>query len=426
MKRYRPLTCAVSVLYLLLSALWASAETNSVPERTGQAGFQPRSKLGGPTSVPAQLEEDDQLTEPLFRFQQSDDFFQPWFDWKGAIDDRHGLRLGVAYTAVYLGASDTLPGNEEQGSTGIFRISGRWDLINKDKKNEGTLVFSVDHRHRLGTDVSASNLGWELGYNGIPATLFSDLNLVLIDLNWQQFLNDGKTGFVFGRYDPNDFLDVVGYANPWTTFLNLAVSFNTSVALPAAMFGVGGGHWLTDQVSIGGTINDANGSETTGSFEEGAEFYKAVETGWAPSRDDRYYKKLHVMAWHVDERENAGVDDGWGMTVGANWTFNKRWMPFLKAGVSEGTASLANASVSFGAIYKFFNSSDLVGLGVNWSQPSGTTLRDEEQWSNELFYRIQIGPNMAITPSVQLLVNPANNPDNDTIWIGGLRVRLAL
>jgi carbohydrate-selective porin OprB len=423
------LRASAFIVFSWLLPLAAQQAANSESQQTGQAGFQPRPNIGGPTSTGAQLEEDDQLVEPLFRFERIDNLFQPWFDWKGSIDDQYGLRLGSAYTTVFLGASETLPGNENVAASGIFRILGRWDLIGKDTPHSGALVFNVDNRHRLGTDVSPSNLGFETGYYGIPAVLFNDLGWLLVDFHWQQVINGGKSGIIAGRYDPNDYLDVLGYANPWTTFLNAGVMFNTSIALSDVAVGVGGGHWITDQMYIGATINDANGLlNELGAFKHGGEFYTAVETGWSPSREERYFKKFHVMAWHTDRREYAGVDEGWGMTAGANWTFHKRLMPFIKVGASDGAdqVKLLEASVSFGAIYKFFQTSDLVGLGVNWGKPTNITVSDENQWASELFYRLQVGQNMAITPTVQLIVNPANNPGEDTIWIGGFRARIAL
>jgi porin len=32
---------------------------------------------------------------------------------------------------------------------------------------------------------------------------------------------------------------------------------------------------------------------------------------------------------------------------------------------------------------------------------------------------------LAVTPNVQFLINPALNPDEDNIWVFGLRARLA-
>jgi porin len=69
-----------------------------------------------------------------------------------------------------------------------------------------------------------------------------------------------------------------------------------------------------------------------------------------------------------------------------------------------------------------------LGFGANWGQPNdalfGTDLRD--QYSFEVYYRIQVTKEIAITPDVQLLIDPALNTDEDKIWVFGLRARLSL
>ena len=49
----------------------------------------------------------------------------------------------------------------------------------------------------------------------------------------------------------------------------------------------------------------------------------------------------------------------------------------------------------------------------------------DDQYAVEAYYRLQVSKELAITPSVQLLINPALNPDEESIWVGGVRVRLA-
>ena len=70
----------------------------------------------------------------------------------------------------------------------------------------------------------------------------------------------------------------------------------------------------------------------------------------------------------------------------------------------------------------------MIGLAFNWGKPSETTwgsgLRD--QYAMELFWRWQLGAQLAITPDLQLLVNPANNPDAKSVWVLGIRARLAI
>jgi porin len=69
-------------------------------------------------------------------------------------------------------------------------------------------------------------------------------------------------------------------------------------------------------------------------------------------------------------------------------------------------------------------SSNLPGVGIGWGKPHDDSLRD--QYTAELFYRFQLAQNLAVTPDIQFLIDPANNPDHDFITVFGIRARLAL
>ena len=76
---------------------------------------------------------------------------------------------------------------------------------------------------------------------------------------------------IVGRYDPNDYQNVLGYVNPWTIFSNLAINLDASVALPDSSWGIGAGHWLNDTWYVLGSINDANGAGS-----DDLEFFKGA------------------------------------------------------------------------------------------------------------------------------------------------------
>lgn len=415
----------ILIALLTVGFIVSVAFADESPEQTGKSGFGKRGKLGGPSSPSAQLEEDDELKKPVFRFPWFDSALQPWFDFKGRLNERYGLQFGAAYTALYQGVNDAPSGAEDEAGVGIARMFGRWTLLGRGTENHGSLVFSVDNRHRLGTDIAPGGLGFNVGYLGVPGTLFSDVGTVLVDLNWQQALNDGRSGFVIGRYDPSDFMDVLGYANPWTTFQNLSILFNTSIALHDSSAGFAIGHFFTDQWFGLVTVNDGNGTiSDVGIFEDGAEFFTQAEIGWTPSKDQRYFRNIHVTGWHTDDRDKTAVEESWGFTVAANWTSeDKLWMPFLRSGWSEGSAPLMNATATIGLLHYIAHRSDLVGVGANWGNPSDTSLR--HQYTGELFYRVQLAQNLAITPSIQWLIDPALNPDENMITVFGLRARMA-
>jgi porin len=49
----------------------------------------------------------------------------------------------------------------------------------------------------------------------------------------------------------------------------------------------------------------------------------------------------------------------------------------------------------------------------------------DDQYAAEVYFRWQVADEIAITPSMQFLIDPALNPDEDTLWVAGVRARLA-
>ena len=156
-------------------------------------------------------------------------------------------------------------------------------------------------------------------------------------------------------------------------------------------------------------------------FFEEVDYFKYGEIGWTPSLEENLNKNIHLSVWHADESDKSGVDDSWGITGSAIWLFNDRWMPFFRVGWSDGEAPLMNKALNIGITYYLTSRADQWGAGIAWGDPSDHTLRD--QTTTELFYRIQLTQGLAITPSLQWIIEPALNPDEDDLWVIGIRVR---
>lgn len=407
------------------------ASITSIEPVEYKVGYKGNTKIGGPSSISAQLEVDDEIKDPAFIFPAADSFFQPWFDWKKQFNEDTDVQLGTDYSLLYQNASASLPNGESKAASGVFRLFGKWVVTGKGTQNTGSLFVRVEHRHKLGTDIPPSKLGGifdnpGIGYQGITGTLYTDVGAVLTDFNWQQSFNDGSSGVILGRYDPNDYMNIGGFVNPWTTFSNAAILVDNSIALPDASWGIAGGSWLGQQWHILGAANDANGLHDDNSFfADGSEFFTFAELGWSPTRGDRYFKKVSLTYWHADERVNAGVTEGDGFAFTTNWTFDKKWMVFLRGGKGSGAEAnrLLEKNATVGIIARF-HKSDLLGLAYNVGKPTGQVTTNQQV--SELFYRLQFSQGIALTPSVQLLIDPANNPNEDQIWVAGIRARITL
>jgi porin len=393
-----------------------SAETPIAPSaQRSSSGF------GGPSSVEEQLIEDATVREKVPRLQAFDQFLDPWFTFKSGLQEDHGLTLGFDYTSLLMGASSS-PG-ADHGFGGIARMFGTWTLLNPEGPYTGSLVFKGENRHRLGTDIAPQNLGFASGYNGLPGTAFSDYGWGVTNLFWRQSLGE-KLNIIAGVVDVTDYVDVYGMVNPWTQFQNLAFLTDPTIPAPNQGLGAAMGGTLGDHVYFVGGFADANGDPTKVPFDSfgKGEFFKHVELGWVSSHERRYFDNIHVTGWHVDERTDAGVPGGWGVAMSASHFFDDKWMPFLRTGYADGDAPLLSHSVSAGLGRFFPESKDLAGVAANWGKPADSSL--EHQWTGELFFRFQAAQNLAITPSVQLIGNPALNPDKNFLAYFGLRARV--
>jgi porin len=378
---------------------------------------------GGPNAVENQLREDAEVDRPSL--------FERWFKWKTGLTDEHGFSFSVDYSAVYLGASESP--DHDRASSGMIRFFGSWDLVGRGTKNTGAFVWKVEHRHAY-TDVAPSGFSFELGHIGLIEPPFSDQGLRLTNLYWRQRFDGGRFTLLGGFVDPTDYLDVYAMASPWTGFLNFAFSTGTTtIALPNEGFGLAAGAMLTDSIFLIGGLSDLNSDptdpwQTVDSFFSDHEYFKHIEIGWTPSQDRIYLDNVHLTLWHADEREEAAQPSGWGANISWTHYLKERWLPFVRAGWADDGGSLMQKSVSVGFGYQPNPGKNLLGFGLNWGQPNEDTWGPDldNQYTAEVFYRWQISKALAVTPDLEYLKNPALNPEEDSFWVFGVRVRLAL
>ena len=85
-------------------------------------------------------------------------------------------------------------------------------------------------------------------------------------------------------------------------------------------------------------------------------------------------------------------------------------------------------SVSAGLAYQKIAGHDVLGVGFNWEEPNEDTFGPglKDQIILEMYYHFQLAEQFALTPDIQFIQDPALNPSENSLWIFGLRMRLAL
>ena len=169
-----------------------------------------------------------------------------------------------------------------------------------------------------------------------------------------------------------DFLDVYGLVSPYTAFQNLAFNTNPTINAPNQGLGIAAGAKLGENFYVVGSIADANGDPSEPDFDvfETGETFKSIEIGYTSGGDRIYFDNIHLTFWQSDEAEDGSRAEDKGVAFSAAWFIDNTWMPFIRAGQSEGTAALYERSLSTGLGW-YRRNTDLAAIGLNWAEAKG-------------------------------------------------------
>ncbi|MGL6283267.1 MAG: iron uptake porin [Microcoleaceae cyanobacterium] len=126
------------------------------------------------------------------------------------------------------------------------------------------------------------------------------------------------------------------------------------------------------------------------------------------------------------ESNNVGLQMNWKISDGfqlGGW-YGVSWASAKDGGVEDLT--LMNGAITF-AFPDLFSEGSLGGLILGVPpmivDSDESDLEEDTPYHIEAFYRYQINDNISITPGFFVVINPNNNEDNDTIWVGTLRTQ---
>lgn len=384
--------------------------------------------MNGPDSVSVQLKNDSEEKADVLDLN----LLEKWKTWKAGITEKTGLGFGADYTAVGFAATSS-PGDDTSAS-GIARFYGSWAFLNHGAKNTGSIDFKIENRHSY-TDVPPAAFGFEVGYVGTPEPVFNDQGFRVNNLYWKQHFFDDRVGSRLGFIDVKEYFDVYALASPWTGFHNLAFSIgsNTMAVLPDGAFGAMVGGYLTDRIYAAVGIADRNTDPTDvfqgfDTFFNDFETFKSIEIGITGGGKQLFLRNVHVSLWQMDESEETDAPGGCGVTASASTVVDGKWLPFLRGAYAHEGGGAYEASVSAGFGYMNKPGGNLFGVGLNWGRPNSNTFPADldDQFTGEMFYRVQLAESIQVTPSIQLYSDPALNTDEDFIVLFGLRARVQL
>ena len=430
----------------MAAAAAQTADTDEMAAVPAQAAAsRDLSQIGrGPTSISNELElvnvEEDggDSAHPVL---------DRWYGFKERLKEQHNFEFGIAYSAIYQRASDTLVGGSrgvrllsniydylqlspvpavpvQDAGGGIVEFQGVWTLIHPNTPNKGFIAFDLEHRHRIASEIPPANLFLDAGSFWPSNAAYSEFDPSLLSLYYEQYLADGRIGFRIGKTIPFAIYDYFSLKNPKRDFSDGSLTLNPAIAWPTWGFGITLLVKPTEQTYILSGIHDLNGGPDRGveSFFELREYFKAVEIGW----DTKFSfgdGNAHIFYWHADRRKRQNLPTSQGITVAGEQSIG-RWLPFLRYSYSDGGAAALRHLVVGGLGIKevFGRKDDVLGIGFGWGEPILNELFVDQK-SLEVFYRMQFTKEFSLSGAVQYIKDPPLNLVTDDLTIFSVRGR---
>jgi len=352
--------------------------------------------------------------------------------WEALVQDpksrlaQYGLRYTLDQTLNYASLSDVVSGSGDLGYY-TFDLQAKWAVFDDARaRTAGWLSTQIEAKAALNNAARAQSAQTNIGSITNPSGTWSSVNGFRIpELAWQQSLGNGEVVIVAGMVDMGNYLDANAYANTGRgQFLNSALIDTMVVPLPGYNFSANV-QWqpTSDWYGIfGGSVGTATSGKAPWDNYDPDNWYLLGEIGYAP--DD--FLGLGPGVYRVQPfvaRTGGPVQGGLGFNfqqqLGRRSPFG--WFGrfgFGGSAVTSGasaqiaTGFVMNAPLEYAGLVPRL-SNDLLGVGFVWSQPSATTktVFHKNEYVLEIFYTLQLTPTIKLQPDLQLVWNPAFNPD---------------
>lgn len=386
--------------------------------------------LDGTLSVEGDLEDDEVPKASWFRF---DTTLTPWLEFKQNLQQNYGISIGGSYGILWQNYSQSFVG-EENAVGGKFTLNVAAQILNRGQADALTFDMAIEDRRPLGTDQPPLWAGFEAGSITATAATWGEFDLGVTQAYLRQNLFDGRFQYAVGKIFAPNFINAYPFFDDNRQFFNQNFTTSPTIPVPLRGFGLVGALYPTDNnLYVSGGMYTPYSSDTgwtIDSFFEKNDYFYNLEVGWSglagtgtpiQARGPMDANNFHVTAWYRDPLED-GSPEAYGVAFNANYTVGENTMLFARGGLSEGWLINRNIAVGFG--YRPTRApSDLFGVALGWANPTNDLLPD--QFTAEAFYRFQVTPQLAVTPDVQLIVDPSLDPTEDYLWALGMRARIA-
>jgi porin len=351
---------------------------------------------------------------------------EPWVQGAKYWLSARGLRYQIEQDFVYTGAPDTPSGSPNLGHYSM-KFFAKWAVYaDPVGGTAGWLSAQVDAQEGLGgagkNQTTQHNLGMLTSPDGLTS---NHRGFRVPELAWQQAFDRGSVVALGGVVSQGNYLDVNTYANSGRgQFMNSALINSMVLPLPAYNFGVNL-QWQPQPdfyAMVGASAGNASGGQTPWTNFSWQDWSVQWEFGYAPLDFlglGRGVYRVQPFVAQAGGPTQGGIGFNFEQQLGHKSPF--AW--FGRFGIGGSQVS-GGASTQIGSGFVMEGplehvgiapklTNDYAGVGFVWSQPSATskTVYHQNEYVAEAFYTLQLSPMMSLQPDLQIVWNPAFNPD---------------
>ena len=383
-----------------------------------------------PGSIISQLDRAEEERAYLFEIPGTSQPMESWSQWKAHLNEKYGLRFLIEWAALYQFASHTL-GTEKDAAGYDFEINGTWTFLGKDTPTYSMIGFGLFQKDTIRTGQSPLTLFTQYGSMYPGGTAYGEDDFVVGEFWFQQRIQN-KFGFRIGYVFPLTAYDFFPFKNYRTDFVDQNNVANTAIPLPLQGLGTFVMYKPTPLMFFRLGIHDANADPHESGFDTfNGELFSIFEFGVDTNIVPRQKGSppaghFHISAWHQDAREDFGISRGAGVTATATQQFGQLH-PYIRYGyadVDEDGPTFARQMFAVGTAIDdiFGQANDRLAFGLSWVESIDETLGS--QTSFDAFYRVQLTPQIEVGPTFGIVFDPVSNPEEDTVYVGGIRTRI--
>ncbi|MCB1773700.1 MAG: carbohydrate porin [Gammaproteobacteria bacterium] len=359
------------------------------------------------------------------------DAFSGYFAWKDRLREDYGFSYTVEYSPQ---AQWDLRLNGLHTSNDETNLIFQWAAVDRADMKRGTLMGWYQVSRTLGsrhTSQFMQDVGIITPTNG-GDTAPGDYNDLWQMLSWEQWFLDDTLRFGIGKLTTRTFLNLNRYAvGDREDFLTPQLVNNTVVPFTARN-GMGlFGQYHMDEAYLTGMVREADGTSTDISFDtlDSGKWEYAVELGLTPTNTAGLGEGIYRFTGYYTDSIGTGANkqpSGWAMALSFDQDIGNDYGAFFRYSYAGEDWRAFRQRIGAGVQIKHplgFRY-DRIGLAAWWAEPTNNTLSGET--GVETFWKLQLAPNIEVTPDLQLIFNPQGNMNRNHVLIGSLRLRVLM